>query len=63
MSGMTEAQIIALLEAIEQAALVPYPFADDAPRVDPKLVFALGEIAGTCSRVLAGRRPLRVRRS
>lgn len=50
---MTNAQLVALLLAIRGLALVPYPFADDGVDRDPRLVLALGEIAGRAMRALS----------
>lgn len=50
---MTDAELLKLLHAIYQLALVPYPFEDDGKQRDPGMVLALGEIAGIASRVIA----------
>ena len=43
---MNNAQMRALLTAIEVLALLPYPYPDDEIDRDADLILALGEIAG-----------------
>lgn len=53
---MDDARLVALLEAIKAMALVPYPFKPSETGCDPRLVLALGQIAGLASKAIAARR-------
>jgi hypothetical protein len=50
---MTQDQHIALLRAIRDMAMLPYPYPQGPdPAVDDRLVLALGQIAGLAMRAL-----------
>lgn len=51
--AMTEADLVKLLVQIKDLALSPYPLPPNSPRHDPRLLSALGQIAGMASGVIA----------
>jgi hypothetical protein len=49
---MTNDQMLILLKAIKDLAIMPYPFEDNTPR-DERLIWALGEIGGLASKAVS----------
>lgn len=55
---MGNEKMVALLSAIRDLAMLPYPFPDnDGVDRDPRLILALGEIAGRAMRALSEHKP------